>query len=128
MNNITEHYVKAFYRLNVNRARGRVSPHKPVMLLTIIELVESGLLKENKIYYNPRLLEIFRAYFQAVQKPGDACNPYFPFFHLKSEKFWHLQPLPGKDNVLKAMHTVRGPTDITGNIAYVYLDDDLLAH
>ncbi len=43
-----EHYVKAFSNLNVNRARGKVSPHKPVMLLAVLELAETGLLKCGK--------------------------------------------------------------------------------
>jgi len=122
---IIEHYVKLFSRLNVNRSHGRISPHKPAMLLAVIELAESKLLNENRIYYNQQLLERFRVYFEVVQQPGDSCNPYLPFFHLKSEKFWHLQQRPGKQDVLKTMRTVRGPSDLTDNIIYASLDNDL---
>ena len=127
MTKTIEHYVNAFSRLNVNRSRGRTSPHKPVMLLAVLELAESGLLPENRICYTPQLLERFRAYFEVVQQQGDACNPYFPFFHLKSERFWHLQPLPGREYLLTTMRTVRGPSAITDNIACACLDDDLFA-
>src|SRR5210317_2049570 len=103
-----QNYIKAFSNLNVNKARGMFSPHKPVMLLAILELAETGLLKENKIYYTQHLLDLFRSFFQAVQKPGDSCNPYFPFFHLRSEPFWHLKSVPGKEAVVDSLLTVRG--------------------
>ena len=123
-----EYYVKAFSKLNVNRAGDHPSPHKPVMLLAVLELAEAGLLTENKICYNQELLERFRSFFQAVQKTGDACNPYFPFFHMyKGEPFWHLKPLPGKDATIEAMSTVRGPSAITANIVHAFLDDELFA-
>ncbi len=122
-----QNYVKAFSRLNVNRARGKVSPHKPVMLLAVLELAETGLLKENKIYYSQHLLDLFRSFFQAVKKSGDACNPYFPFFHLRSEAFWYLKPIPGKEAVVEALSTVRGPSQVTDNIEYACLDEDLFS-
>ncbi len=121
-------YIRAFSTLNVNRANARISPHKPVMLLSVLALAEAGLLKENKIYYNQHLLDIFKSFFQAVAQEGDACNPYFPFFHLyKGESFWHLKPLAGKEAVVQALATVRGPSTITDNIEYAYLDDDLFS-
>jgi len=127
MTKTIEHYVKAFSRLNVNRSHGRTSPHKPVMLLAVIELAENGLITENRILYSPQLLERFRAYFEVVQQPGDACKPYFPFFHLKSDRFWHLLPMPGREDIVNSLRTVRSPTDITDNIAYARLNDDLFA-
>ncbi|MCU0614887.1 MAG: HNH endonuclease, partial [Desulfobacterales bacterium] len=109
-------------------ANARISPHKPVMLLSVLALAEAGLLKENKIYYNQHLLDIFKSFFPAVAQEGDACNPYFPFFHLyKGESFWHLKPLAGKEAVVEALATVRGPSTITDTIEYAYLDDDLFS-
>jgi len=120
-------YIHAFSTLNVNRASGRISPHKPVMLLSVLALAEAGLLKENKIYYNQHLLDIFKSFFETVAQPGDACNPYFPFFHLKSDKFWHLKPITGREAVVEALGTVRSPSQITDNFEYAYLDDDLFS-
>jgi putative restriction endonuclease len=120
-----KHYITAFLKLNVNRSGGHFSPHKPAMLLAILELAEAGLLIENRIYYNQQLLERFKMFFQAVQQTGDFCNPYFPFFHLRNEQFWHLQPIAGKEAVVKALSTIRGPSQINDNIEYAFLDDDL---
>jgi putative restriction endonuclease len=120
-----KNYIQAFSKLNANRSGDHVSPHKPVMLLAVLALAEAGQLKENKIYYTQDLLDIFKSFFQTVAQPGDACNPYFPFFHLKTDKFWHLKPIAGKEAIAAAFTTVRGPSQITENFEYAFLDDDL---
>jgi putative restriction endonuclease len=120
-------YISAFSTLHVNRVQGRTSPHKPIMLLAVLALTEAGLLKENKISYSQNLLDIFKSFFQTVQQPGDACNPYFPFFHLQFDNFWHLKPINGREAVAESLTTVRGPSQITENYEYAFLDDELFS-
>ena len=95
-----DHYLQAFRTLNVNRSGGRASPHKPCMLLAMLGLAEAGDLRRNEIRFDPALLERYARYFAAVKSDTDHPNPYFPFFHLKSEGFWHLQHLPGREAVV----------------------------
>jgi len=121
------HYLKAFRTLNVNRAGGRASPHKPCMLLAVLGLAEAGDLSQNKIRFDPALLERYMKFFAVVRSESDHANPYYPFFHLKKEGFWHLQPLPGREAVLEAMDTARSVAAITDNIAWVSLDPELYA-
>ena len=49
-------------------------------------------------------------------------NPYYPFFHLKSEGFWQMLRLRGHETVVEAMTTARSFDAITDNIAWVSLD------
>jgi len=121
------HYLRAFRRLNVNRAGGRASPHKPCMLLAVLGLAEAGDLIQNKIHFDPALLERYVKFFEVVRSESDHANPNYPFFHLKKEGFWHLQPLPGREAVVEAMSTARSATTIIDNIAWVSLDPDLHA-
>jgi putative restriction endonuclease len=116
------HYLHAFRTLSVNRARGSASPHKPCMLLAVLGLAEAGDLRQNKIRFDPALLERYMKFFAVVRSESDHANPYYPFFHLKSENFWHLQPLPGREAVVEAMDTARSVAAITDNIAWVWLD------
>ncbi|MBN2109327.1 MAG: HNH endonuclease [Deltaproteobacteria bacterium] len=120
-------YIFAFSKLNVNRSGGHVSPHKPVMLLALLALAEAGQLKENKIYYTQDLRDIFKSFFQTVARPGDDCKPYYPFFHLKKDTFWHLKPVADREAVAEALTTVRGPSQITDNFQYASLDDELFS-
>ena len=71
----------------------------PQMLLAVLGLAEAGDLERNEIRFDPALLERYAKLFAAVRGDTDHPNPYFPFFHLKSEGFWHLQPLPGREAV-----------------------------
>lgn len=61
-----EKYLRIFATLNVNRASGRVSPHKPCMLLAMLGLADAGLLQKNMIKFEPALLERYAAVFGAV--------------------------------------------------------------
>jgi len=120
-----EDYQKKFAGLRVNVANGRASPHKICMLLSLLDLARSGGLKQNRITYDVALLDRYQQYFNAVKTESDHTNPYFPFFHLKGDGFWHLQPLPGRQQVFDSLSTARSHKDILENIAYVSLDDEL---
>lgn len=76
----------------------RQRPHKPFLLLIIIEMLESGELSENRISFGE--IEKKKPFFAdliAVFNSGNASNwrPSIqnPFFHLKTNGFWHLDPL-----------------------------------
>jgi putative restriction endonuclease len=118
-------YLHRFQHLRVNRRAGAFSPHKPCMLLAVLELAEAGALIENRILFAPPLLERYRTLFDAVRTEGDHPNPYFPFFHLQGEGFWKLLALPGREAVLTVMKTARSLADIEENVASARLDDEL---
>lgn len=122
-----DRYLRAFRSLNVNRTGGRASPHKPCMLLAVLGLAEAGHLERNEIRFDPSLLERYVKFFNAVRSETDHANPYFPYFHLSSEGFWHLQPLPRREAAVEAMRTARSMSDITANIRCASLDPDLHA-
>jgi putative restriction endonuclease len=118
-------YIQRFETLNVARRNEGFSPHKPSMLLAVIGMIESGLQRENKIYFSHELLERYREIFDFVRTESDHANPHFPYFHLKSEKFWHLHPVSGRGAALQSMRTVSSVRNVKENIEYAYLDDEL---
>ena len=79
-NDRLQYYIKAFSNLNVNRAGGYPSPHKPLMLLTALELAVAGLIPDNRMVYSQPLTERLRSHFEVVKRQGDTYNLYFPFF------------------------------------------------
>jgi putative restriction endonuclease len=127
-------YAARFRRLRLNRRTdGGYSPHKACMLLAVLEMARAGELQENRINYDPALLERYLRYFGAARGPSDHANPYFPFFHLQSgltdrtPSFWHLVAQPGRELALAALTSARTPGHITGNVAYATLDPALHA-
>jgi len=120
-----ETYIERFQKLRVNKRGGHESPHKPSMLLAVFGLSEAGVLRENRIAFLPPLLDRYLQIFDVVRDESDQPNPYFPFFHLESDRFWHLKAVAGREAVLEAMDSARSFGAVQDNIKYAYLDAEL---
>jgi len=120
-------YADKFARLNVGRVGDHERPHKPVMLLALLDLFAQGAIKENKITCSPELLELFGEYFEAVRSERDQPTPLNPFFYLRGDKFWHHHPRPGQDAVLSALSAPPGVKALDAISDHVFLDDELFA-
>lgn len=105
--------------------QGRPKPHKPLMLLAVLDLFDEGVFQENRIPYGPALVERFGEYFRIVEQEGDWCQPSQPFFHLRSAEFWKHQPIAGREAQYASLKRPGGGSKrILDNIEYAYLDDD----
>lgn len=105
---------------------GRAKPHKLLMLLAVLDLFDARRLQENRIHFDPSLIELFEDYFRAVAKDDDWFQPGPPFFHLRSSPFWHLQAKEGREQEYAALKTSGGGSRrIVDNVAYAYLSDDV---
>lgn len=101
-------------------------PHKLVMLLSVIELADRGLLPENKIYLSPHLLSIFENLFVLVKRKNDLCQPGPPFFHLRTSGFWFHKIRPERAEYYSKLTTTGGGLQLVEqNIEYAYLRDDV---
>lgn len=101
-------------------------PHKLVMLLTVIELAERGLLPENKIYLSAPLIQIFENIFLLVKRKDDLCQPGPPFFHLRTSGFWHHKVRPERQKDYDKLTTTGGGLQmIEEHIEYAYLSPDV---
>lgn len=120
-------YADKFGRLNVGRVGDHERPHKPMMLLALLDLFEQGEIKENRITYSPELLELFAEYFDVVRSEGDQPTPINPFFYLRGDKFWHHHPRPGQEAVLSALRAPQGIKAFQAISDYAHLDDELFA-
>ena len=122
--NTLEKYVQKMKRLRIDRAH-KDAPHKPLLLLAVIEMIEQEQIQENKIYFSPALAETVMKYW--VEVTDRKFNIAMPFFHLKSDGFWHLHPNPGQKKVLEGARQIRSISGVQKVIAYASLDDDLFA-
>ena len=121
-NNILQKYVQKMEKLRIDKARG-AAPNKPLLLLAVIELIEQGQIPENRIVLSPDLAEAFLKYWTKVteRKPNIAM----PFFHLKSEGFWHLHANSGYETALRVASQLKTASRVREVIAYASLDDEL---
>ena len=120
--NSLQKYVRKMERLRIDKAHGD-APHKPILLLAVIELIEQGQIHENKIYFSPNLAETAKQYWVVV--PERRFNIAMPFFHLKSDEFWHLHANAGYESKLSRTRKLRSVSHIHELISHVTLDDEL---
>ena len=120
--NILQKYIQKMERLRIDRARG-AAPNKPLLLLAIIELIEQGHIRENKILPSPSLVEVFMKYWLKVseRKP----NLALPFFHLKSEGFWCLHANVGYETALKVTTQIKTVSRLREIVASASFDNEL---
>ena len=84
-----EQWLGKLARLNVYRARGGPAPHKPLLLLLLIEMAEQGCLPEGTLGLSPELAFRFFSYWNLVaQRRPQKPEVRFPFHHLQSDGFW----------------------------------------
>ena len=119
------YYTKKFTKLNVDRAHGAPAPHKPTLLLSIIELIDQGLLKHNQLPLSAELIAAFLKLWQSLGSTAHNADIGMPFFHLKSDGFWHFKPNPGFEALLSSGAKVRGVGVLRQAVEYAYLDDEL---
>lgn len=88
-----QHYSEAFSHLHVKVTAGQRAPHKAIMLLSVIDLIEAGVITSNHIYYNQQLESQFyhnwKRYVAYLE--GYSARATTPFFHMSFEPFWALK-------------------------------------
>lgn len=76
-------------RLNVDRATGDPAPHKPLLLLVVLELADQGLLVGDVLPLTPELAFRFFSYWEIVRhRRSQPPNVRLPFHHLESDGIW----------------------------------------
>jgi len=72
------------------------APHKPILLLAVMESFEFGEITDNWIEINAALLTRFYDLWKLLVKTGNTPNFSLPFYHLSHEKggFWQLIIVP----------------------------------
>ncbi len=103
------------------------APHKPVLLLAVIESFESGEITEKWIYVTDNLLERFHDIWRLLVKSENVPNFSLPFYHLKNEKgaFWELIILPGKEIPTTKSKSIKSFKALTDTVLAAKLSNEL---
>jgi putative restriction endonuclease len=82
---------------------GGPAPHKPVLLLTIIDMIDKGQITCRTIEITPELVLSFKTHWSLLVDTQYVVNLALPFYHLSNEPagFWHLTPNPGYEKSLE---------------------------
>ncbi len=112
--------------LRMNTQDGEPRPHKPVLLLAVLELAETGHLDANAVLFGPALFEHFAAYWKAVTDDPVGRIQY-PFWSMDSEPFWDLEMQPGFEGKPLNKRTTPSARQVSEWVRFARLDDGLFA-
>jgi putative restriction endonuclease len=102
------------------------APHKPLLLLAILDLFAEGNIQTNLIPLSEDLGELFSIYWSKITPQGRLYgNIAMPFFHLHNDEFWHLIPKPGKQLFLQTVPRIHSITILNETIFGASLDEQL---
>lgn len=82
-------YLNLFGDLHRNLGR---APHKPILLLSILDEIDRGHITENEIVLSVELVAAFRENWQVLPMPSGIWTEriWLPFRHLLQDGFWEL--------------------------------------
>lgn len=121
-------YLKKLTHLNRASKNGEKAPHKPILLLSVLDSIASGEIVENRIEITPILVARFKDNWSRLVT-SNTFQPNFslPFFHLKmkSDGFWHLHTFYGKEILVTSSNSIRSFAQLKDSVEYAYFDKAL---
>lgn len=124
MQELLQKYIKAFKKLRIDRAHG-IAPHKPIMLISVLQTFQNGINNEQRIYITPELVALFKSNWNSLVTSNHDCRFALPFYHLTSDKFWKLIPKPGFENILQLSASMRSFANLNFAVDCAIIDEDL---
>jgi len=91
-------YIQAFSNLRTDKTRKwspltcHQAPHKPFLLMSVMDHFAQGIIAKNFIEPSFDLVDTFNIYWSSIMPLGSSTSMAYPFYHMNSEGFWHLDP------------------------------------
>ena len=92
-------YIHKFTKLRRDNKNGG-APHKPILLLSLMEAYEDELLLTNEVFIIPELVANFKRIWAQLVETNHHPICALPYYHMKSEGFWKLKPNYGFERLI----------------------------
>ena len=117
-------YLIAFQKLRIDRSHG-IAPHKPILLLSVMQGFQNRLITMPRIYITPELVALFQSNWNSLVTTSHDCRMSYPFYCLKSDKFWTLVPKNGFENINQMGSVMKSFSALNAAIDFALIDEDL---
>jgi putative restriction endonuclease len=117
-------YLLVFQKLRIDRAHG-IAPHKPLLLLSVLQAFQNNLITSQRIYITPELVALFKSNWSSLIVTNHDCKISLPFYHLMSDKFWRLVPKCGFESINQMGSYMRSFSNLNAAVDFAVLDEDL---
>jgi putative restriction endonuclease len=101
------------------------APHKPVLLLSVLQLFRNGTLSSNRVPIIPELVSAFKQNWSLLVDTPHDPNFALPFYHLRSEPFWELMPKSGLEIAVTKSRSIRSFRNLKGALEFAVIDQEL---
>jgi putative restriction endonuclease len=103
------------------------APHKPILLLAVVDGFEKGYLWGKEVPISEELLTSFHDYWKLLVDTGNDANFSLPFFHLGSEKsgIWQLKPLGDKEIPVTKSNSIKSFRALRETVECAILSEEL---
>lgn len=120
-------WLEEFRRLHVDPSHGGKAPHKPLMLLALLDLVEDRTIQASQVELTPSLIERFDKYWSIADPQNWQARVWLPFFHLRNPKngVWTLTPRPGQEDAYRGMSSPKSLGQLQRVVSHATVDPDL---
>ena len=83
------------------------APHKPILLLTVFQMIRQGKIRQARLKLEPSLISEFKLNWHLLVTSHHSANIALPMFHMRSEGFWKLQTNAGYEKAAKVTRSVK---------------------
>jgi len=119
-------YRSTFLHLRRDKKASKgAAPHKPILLLSILDCFDHNLIESNRIYITPELIGFFKANWSQFVRTEHEARFSLPFFHMQSEPFWKLTPNDGCEIWVESKAAMRNLGNLQTAIRYAEIDEIL---
>jgi len=101
------------------------APHKPILLISLIQAYQNGLYQTAEIQILPELVGLFKSNWNALVEDNFQCLFTLPFYHMNSEPFWELVPNRGCELWIKSKSPMRSFSNLTTAVKCAKIDEEL---
>lgn len=101
-------WLERLYNLRRDKRGSHERPHKPILLLSILHLIDRGQVKNNQVALTPELVKTFRRYFDVVRREDDQPSIENPFYFLSGDGFWQVEQ-PGTGPLYQPGNAISPP-------------------
>lgn len=124
--NELQFYIILFKNLHRDNKNGG-APHKPILLLSIIESFNQFFIKDENVFIKPEIVGLFKDFWKLLVSSNHTMSFVLPFFHMRSEPFWELIPNVGYEKLIESKSQIRSFNYLIAAVRCARIDKNLLS-
>ena len=118
---IYEKYTHKMLKMHQAKVKGRVIVAKPILLLSVINGVDEGVIKYNRIILGDWLVYRYNTLMSTYNNGTSVTEINMPFWYLKNDSFWHIHFI---DDPKEKVYTPSMKW-LNDNVEFASLDNEL---